>query len=562
MSTEDEGRGFKDDATLRPDGRVMARGYTARDPRTGKPIIIASRQRRGKAKVMIREGPWMALEHADILPLASGKIESVEVRWDNSAISLHREDGVRALALMIGREIEAVHNLLDKSLIDSDPVIRIAALEAFPLVAEQRSGALFEVLEVLLDDPDDDVRRAASICLSSTAPIFPSATYDMMERELRHEISFRKEQAWRGLKELAPIWPGVAVEHLDIIFQEPNVDLRRRGAKILRRILDKGGAAVWDLISWTLQDEDVEVRRSSANTLRPLAEIRPKIALIIAEDALFDPDEVVRERVIKCLNALDSSSTKFRSLVLSGVRHRDSDVRMACVNMIPRLFPESEARDIAQELLRQEIDKKIIGQLEDIIFESELEGDERQKNAALSPAVPVPERDREIMVSQGEVPFDRPQTEGPTPHNPREQRMQPNQHGQPRMQQPNDDTDLGPVQFGHREEELHYTQAEEFVDDDFTAPEHLADAIADDAMVAAEYESELFESNAVDPTIDRSVGNEAGLSGVTSDEDESGVEGDDEVKVDEYVITSGLGAGNDFDISDAEFDELDSDEKE
>ncbi|PXY72386.1 MAG: hypothetical protein CXX80_09875 [Methanobacteriota archaeon] len=489
----------------------------------------------------------MSLKHSDILPLASGNIQSIEVRWNNGVISLYREDGVLALARMIGREIDTVHNLLDKSLIDNDPNIRIAALEALPLVAEQRSGALFEVLEVLLEDPDVKVRQAASKCLASTAATFPSATYKMLERELRHEISFRKEHAWRGLKELAPIWPEVTAEHLDIIFQEPDIDLRRRGAKILRRILDKGGAAVWDLISWTLQDEDVEVRRASANTLRPLAEKRPKIALIIAENALFDPDEVVRERVIKCLNLLDISSTKFRSLVLSGVRHRDKDVRIACVKMIPRLFSEKDARDLAQELLRQEIDKKIIGMLDDIIFESELEGDEREKNAGLAPAIPVPERDREIMAAQGEVPFDRPQL------------GQPGVQVQPRPQQfPGGVAVEGPQHLEQRQRDQHHGQADDFAEDDFSEDEFLADAIADDAMVAAEYEAELAETVPAEVAI-----TEAGLDysdrGEDSARDNLG-DGDEEVVVDEFVITSGLDAGNDFDLSDAEFDEIDSED--
>ena len=541
-------RGFKDGASLRPDGRSMARDYIARDPRTGEPIKFAPRQRRGKSKARLREGPWMSLKHSDILPLASGNIQSIEVRWNNGVISLYREDGVLALARMIGREIDTVHNLLDKSLIDNDPNIRIAALEALPLVAEQRSGALFEVLEVLLDDPDVKVRQAASKCLASTASTFPSATYKMLERELRHEISFRKEHAWRGLKELAPIWPEVTAEHLDIIFQEPDIDLRRRGAKILRRILDKGGAAVWDLISWTLQDEDVEVRRASANTLRPLAANRPKIALIIAENALFDPDEVVRERVIKCLNLLDISSTKFRSLVLSGVRHRDKDVRIACVKMIPRLFSEKDARDLAQELLRQEIDKKIIGLLDDIIFESELEGDEREKNAGLAPAIPVPERDREIMAAQGEVPFDRPQL------------GQPGVQVQPRPQQFPDGVAVeGPQHFEQRQRGRHHGLADDFSEDDFSEDEFLADAIADDAMVAAEYEAELAETVPAEVAITE-VGLDVGDMGEDSARDNLG-DDDEEVVVDEFVITSGLDAGNDFDLSDAEFDEIDSEDR-
>lgn len=387
----------------------MARDYIARDPKTGKPIKFEQRRQRVKSKAKLRDGPWMGMLMHDIIPLASGEKESVVLRWNNGAVTLRRADGIRALARMIGREIETVHNLLETSLIDSDAEIRIASLEAFPLVAEQRSGALFEVLEVLLDDPDLKVRQAASKCLGDVAPTFPSVTYEMLERELRHSNKSRKEHAWRGLRDLCSVWPEVVAEHLDVIFQEPVIEMRRRGAKLLRRILERGGAAVWDLVSWTLQDEDVEVRRSSAGTLRKLAEHYPKIALIIAEDALFDPDEVVRERVIKCLNLLDSSSTKFRSLVLAGVRHRDIDVRLACVHMMPRLFSEREARDLAQELLRQEVDKKMIESLEEIIFESELEGDERQKNAGLAPAVAVPERDREIMASQGDNPFDRQQ---------------------------------------------------------------------------------------------------------------------------------------------------------
>ena len=384
----------------------MVRDYIALDPKTGKPIQIDRSSRRRKAKTRITDGPWMALQINQIIPLASGEVPEIKLRWNNSYRTLKRSDGVRALARMVGREVDRVHNLLESSLIDSDPAIRIAALDALPLVAEQRSGALFEVLEVLFEDPENEVRKAASSCLARVASTFPSATYEMLEIELRHSNNFRREQAWKGLNELAGVWPEVTAEHLDIIFQEPNIQLRRKGAKLLRRILEKGGAAVWDLISWTLQDEDAEVRRASANTLRPLAEHNPKIALILAESALFDPDEKVREKVIKCLSVLDSSSTKFRSLVLSGIRHRDADVRLACVKLMPRLFSEQEARDLSQELIRQEMNPKVMEYLQEMIFESHLEGDERQKNSGLAPAIPIPDRDREIMASQGDLNLD------------------------------------------------------------------------------------------------------------------------------------------------------------
>lgn len=381
----------------------MSREYIARDPRTGLPLNVGSEPKRKKVIVEIEEGPWSIIRLEDIIPLASGEIESVIVNWKWKDTKLARPAGVRALSRLIGIQIQHVHKILEEALINSDGEVRIAALQALPLVAEQHSGELFEVMEVLLNDPNIAVRNAASKCLGDVSSVFPSATHYMMMDELRHQEMGRSKEAWRGLRGMVKVWPDVVVEHLDEILQEDNVELRRESAKLLRGLIENGGSAVWDLITWSMQDEDVQVRRSAANSLSTLAKHHPKVALLVVEMGIFDEDDKVRDRVVKCLNVLDTTSMRFRSLIMQGVRHREVSVRMACVRLVPRFLSELEARDLATELIRQELNPEIIGRLESMIFDEELEGDESSKNRFLQPAIPVPDRDKAIIAAEGGV---------------------------------------------------------------------------------------------------------------------------------------------------------------
>ncbi|MBT3771845.1 MAG: hypothetical protein HOE92_05745 [Euryarchaeota archaeon] len=375
----------------------MSREYIARDPRTGLPLNVGNAPKRKKVESVIDEGPWSIIRAEDIIPLASGEINSVTVNWKWKDMKLGKASGVRALSRLIGIQIHHVHNILEEALIDQDDEVRIAALQALPLVAEQHSGELFEVMEVLLDDPVVEVRQAASKCLGDVAPVFPSATHYMMIDELRHPVKSRRKEAWRGLRRMVKVWPDVVVDHLDDILQEDNVELRRESAKLLRGLIEKGGSPVWDLITWSMQDEDVQVRRFAANSLSTLANHYPKVALLVVEIGIFDDDDKVRDRIVKCLNVLDTTSMRFRSLVMQGVRHREVSVRMACIRLVPRFLSEIEARDLANELIRQELDPEIIERLESMIFDEELEGDESSKNRFLQPAIPIPDRDKAIM---------------------------------------------------------------------------------------------------------------------------------------------------------------------
>ena len=149
--------------------------------------------------------------------------------------------------------------------------VRVAALNVLPEIAVRKSNELFDWLSVLLDDDDASVRAAASRCLAVTAPVFPSAVETILGNELRSASRQRSDAAWKGLNALCETWPEVVVNHIDTLLLEEDPKLRRKAAGLLRRVLQRGGSSVWDLISWSLNDEDVEVRRVAARTLPSLA---------------------------------------------------------------------------------------------------------------------------------------------------------------------------------------------------------------------------------------------------------------------------------------------------
>ena len=58
----------------------MTRDYIARDPRTGKPLNVA-RSKIKKQYIEAQEGPWLAINEPDIIPLANGNISDYNVSW-------------------------------------------------------------------------------------------------------------------------------------------------------------------------------------------------------------------------------------------------------------------------------------------------------------------------------------------------------------------------------------------------------------------------------------------------------------------------------------------------
>ncbi len=380
----------------------MARDYIARDPRTGKPINM------GRTKIVnniieTESGPWMALLMDEILPLSRGEIESKSVDWKGKTPNLTRVDGIMALTRIKGKGQKAAmaHESLLLALEDDLPEIREAALKALPEVATQKSDELFDWLSVLLDDSDVKVRQAASSCLSLSAPVFPSGVQVILQNELRSGNKPRMEAAWKGLNALCETWPAVACDHIDTLLLEEEPKYRRKAAKLLRKLLSRGGSVTWDLISWALDDEDVEVRRSAANTLPTLARNESRLATIFAERAIIDSDTKVRLSAIKAIQALDKDHGRARELILQGASSKDINIRRACIDMLPKLYSEEVLRGIAIDLLKTEKDSKLRNELTEMTIDESLEGSESQKNKFLAPAPSVPSLDREVAEAHG-----------------------------------------------------------------------------------------------------------------------------------------------------------------
>lgn len=380
--------------------RVLSREYIARDPRTGKPLNVA-RASKKKQYIETEEGPWLALHKDQIIPLATPNSSNIEVSWRSKKYSLSRKDGVMALTRIKGNGSNQAHATLLLALEDADHEVRVSGLKALPEVATQKSDELFDWLSVLLDDSNLSVRKAASECLSISAPVFPSGIDIILHNELRSADSSRRNFAFKGLDLLCEAWPEVACDHIDELFLESHPMLRIKGAKLLGKLLHKGGSAAWDLISWALNDNEVKVRQAAAKTLPRLAKSETRLATILSERALSDTDSDVRLSAVKAIRLLDKDSGRARELILRGASSSDIKVRRACIDMLPILYGEEVLRGIAIDLLKTETDQKLRESLQEMALDESLEGSEAEKNKFLAPAPAIPKLDREVAEAQG-----------------------------------------------------------------------------------------------------------------------------------------------------------------
>ena len=391
---------FMMDGKVRAKELTMAKKYIARDPRTGKPIQMGHATTSDASYEPI-QGPWCALHHADIMSLAEGTLEKREVRWKNNTLTMSKKDGVRALSHVSQSMILPAHALLLNAFEDGDPDVRIAALEVLPEFAVRRSNELFDWLSVLLDDEDPRVQSAASAALARAAPTFPSGVHSSLENELRHPDKQRSAAAWKGLDALGKTWPDVVADHVDTLLLEPDVTLRRRAAKMINAIVSRKTSAVWDLVSWALNDEDAQVRKTVAKSLPRLAKQDVRMGTMFAERAITDPDPDVRLSAIKTIEKLNRGHGRARDLILAGSRSTDIRVRRACIGLLPKLLDEAELRALVDDLLKTETDQQLVETLMQYRFDAMLEGTEDEKNAALSPALAVPDLDKEVLLAQG-----------------------------------------------------------------------------------------------------------------------------------------------------------------
>ena len=379
----------------------MARDYIARDPKTGRPI----NQRRAVKQVDIRSmlptsGVWERIPRRDIVPLASGQVKMVEIPRSEGGGLARRIDGILALNRVLPAMVNDAHTALCEALDDDEGVIRIAGLKAMPSFAIKKHDDLFMYLSDRLLEENEHVRKAARECLRKVAPIFPSGCEEILRRELRHETKQHRDDAFATLKDTSQNWAETGCLHIDELIREEDVDLRRRGAKILRTITAKGGATGWDLISWSLQDEDAQVRRSASACLPKLANVESRVATIFVEASMFDEDSGVKKNIIRTLKTLDMENPRVAQLIQDGARDRDPALRKACIDQLSIILTGDKLREVAAELLRQETRPDLRTRLERLSRDVDWEGTEDEKNRALAPLDKVPEEFSEMQLPE------------------------------------------------------------------------------------------------------------------------------------------------------------------
>jgi len=134
-----------------------------------------------------------------------------------------------------------------------------------------------------------------------------------------------------------------------------------------------------------------------------LASHDTRMATVFAERAVGDVDAEVRLSAIKAIQRLNRGHGRARDLILAGARSNDVRVRRACVSLLPKLLGDDELRGLVDDLLKTEQDHGLVKQLMEMRFDATLEGTEAERNAALAPALPVPQIDREVMHAQGKA---------------------------------------------------------------------------------------------------------------------------------------------------------------
>ena len=327
---------------------------------------------------------------SDILPLATGELSKVEVSSDGRKMTLGRIDAIKALSMVHKKDTEEAYEALVEALEDDFPDVRIAALKSLPSFSLRMQGILFHCLSDRLLDDELPVQEEAMNCLKKVAPLFPSGCEGILRRELRDTRKPHRDNAFTTLNLAAKEWPEVGCLHLDEIIREEDEDLRIRGSAILRTITSKGGAEAWDLISWSLLDQEVRVRRNASRTLSILADVEPRVAAILVESTMGENDRLIRESVIKALKKLDIQSPRVVQMILNGAADDNIEMRRACIGQMTIILSGQELREAAGDLLKNEKDPGLKKRLKSLAADLDFEGTEEEKNRKLAPVDYVP----------------------------------------------------------------------------------------------------------------------------------------------------------------------------
>ena len=132
------------------------------------------------------------------------------------------------------------------------------------------------------------------------------------------------------------------------------------------------------------------MRRNASKTLTILADVEPRVAVILVESSIGEDDRQIRGSVIKALKKLDIQSPRVVQMILKGATDQDIEMRRACIGQISIILSGQELREAAGDLLKGEKDPSLRRRLKSLAMDPDFEGTEREKNQKLAAADYVP----------------------------------------------------------------------------------------------------------------------------------------------------------------------------
>jgi len=286
------------------------------DPETGESVTIAY-VRIGGPAVATLVG-YLGHDHPMIRARAARTL---------GAINRPAAEAVPALATLIN---------------DSDPQVRIAAVDALASIGQRRHPAhqaidgVREPLVAALADADPQVRRTAILGLATTAPFAGEATTDLVAMLDDEDPQLRVTT----VQTLAAIGPNAAqaTAALSALAMDAKEDafMRQQALVALASIADV--RAVASLL--TLLPEDDDPLRLAA--LQALAAMPPQAVDLLLEAATSD-NERIRRYVIYLLGEIGGDSAKALPVLIRATADRSPAVRRNAVDALGRVDTQGQS---------------------------------------------------------------------------------------------------------------------------------------------------------------------------------------------------------------------------
>jgi hypothetical protein len=143
----------------------MAREYIARDPRTGRALRKSSSKEDSDIRALLPiSGAWEVIPRSDILKLASGELEMLDLPRTSGGGFARRKDGIRALNRVFESDIEVAHSILLDCLDDDSESIRATALESMPSFSLRKHEGLIRCLSDRLTGGGNEFSHQNGTC--------------------------------------------------------------------------------------------------------------------------------------------------------------------------------------------------------------------------------------------------------------------------------------------------------------------------------------------------------------------------------------------------------------